>query len=345
MKEYSAKRNLTCSVLPVLLMTLFAYSIDVEDICSAMASLHVSEDAETLSPDLGEEWNASPDMMIVFEHDDDLWLIVDNATAVNITGRGDVFNFVCDPEVPGMIYYSVLNSELDLDVFALSLLDTALTGYIESIPNETGDISYFVTQTYGERAGMEVQGSDLFMECNFLWDCYYFSDNTIVDLSPIRGDIPLSETQDSEEPEQSDILITDRIVDGISELFCTGRDGKEYQLTRTEGIRRYDEWYLQEPPCYSVSQSGNKVIFSLVTDFGDLAHGPLLIVNMDGTNQTTVLPDMMLDNFRHEWIDDVLFYIGYSPENEVRSLYMIQGHENIPLSVVADVINLGVIRF
>ncbi|MBN2587776.1 MAG: hypothetical protein JXA64_09685 [Candidatus Fermentibacteraceae bacterium] len=281
----------------------------------------------------------------MFEHRDDLWLIVDDTTAVNITGRGDVFNFVCDPVEPGLIYYSVLDGKLDMDVFALSLPDTARNGIIGSIQNETGDISYFVTETYGERAGMEVQGGDLLVECEFSWDRYYFADNAVMDLSSIRGDMPEREAQDSSEAEHPDIVISDGSVNGIRELFCTRSDGRTYQLTSTEGIHRYDEWFLEDPPSYSVSPSGNKVIFSVVTDFGDLAHGPLLIVDIDGTNQTTLLPDMMLFNLHYEWMGDVLFYTGYSPEDLTENLYMIDDSLNTPRPVAKGVRNFGVIRF
>ncbi len=332
-------------VLYTLFLAACASALDGEDMPRAAVSILVPDHAERLAVNLGDGWIVSPDDMIVFEHHDDLWLIVDDTTAVNITGRGDVFNFVCDPEEPGLIYYSVLNAELDMDVFALSLLDISRTGIIGSIPNKTGDISYFVTETYGERAGMEVQGKELSVECEFSWDRYYFTDNAVLDLSSIKSDISLSEIQCSEETEQPDFLISDGLVGGISELFCTSSDGKTYQLTRTGGIHRFDEWYLEYPPSYSVSPSGNKVIFSVVTDFGDLAHGPLLIVNIDGTNQTAVLPDMMLFNFHHEWIGDVLFYIGYSPEDQVHDLYMVCDYENTPRSVVTDVGDLSVIRF
>ena len=302
---------------------------------------------ESLTVNLGETENPALYGMIVFEHDDDLWLIVDHTTAVNLTGRGDVFNFICDPDIPGLVFYSVLDEELDLDVYVLSLVDASESGYIESLQNETGDLSYFVTETYGERAQMEVDGAELKVECAFVWGRYDFTEFAVIDLSSIKDETSFQEVLDTEGDKRSDVQITDRMVGSINELFCSIGDGNTYQLTRTGGIARYDEYdyYNSYPPSFSISPSGNKVLFSVITDFGDLAHGPLLIVNIDGTNQTVLRTDEMLSNFEYESIGDVLFYIGYSPEDRVDCLYMIEGHENIPFLVTTGTSQFDVIRW
>ncbi len=305
------------------------------------------DETESLTVNLGETENPSLYSMIVFEHDDDLWLIVDHTTAVNLTGRGDVFSFICDPDMPGLVFYSVLDEELDLDIYVLSLVDASESGYIGSLQNETGDISYFVTETYGERAQMEVDGAELKVECAFVWGRYDFTEFAVIDLSSIKDETSFQEVRDIEGNERSDVQITDRMVGSINELFCSIGDGNTYQLTRTGDILRYDEYeyYNESPPNFSISPSGNKVLFSVITDFGDLAHGPLLIVNIDGTNQTVLLTDKMLFNFEYEWIGDVLFYIGYSREDRVDCLYMIEGHENIPFHVTAGTSQFDVIRW
>ncbi len=118
------------------------------------------------------------------------------------------------------------------------------------------------------------------------------------------------------------------MVNGIAELFCTVGDGLAYQLSRTGAITRFDEFYLRDPPDFGVSPSGKKVLFSLITDFGDLAHGPLLIVNIDGTNQTVLLSDMMLMNFNHRWVGDILFFTYYSYEGQAEWLYMLEAGEH-----------------
>ena len=266
---------------------------------------------ESLTVNLGETENSALYSMIVFEHNDDLWLIVDHTTAVNLTGRGDIFNFICDPDIPGLVFYSVLDEEFNLDVYVLSLVDASESGYIGSLQNETGDISYFVTETYGERAQMEVDGAELKVECAFVWGYFDFTEFVVIDVSSIKDETSFQEVLDTEGDKQSDVQITDRMVGSINELFCSSGDGNTYQLTRTGDMRRWEEHLKEYPPSFSISPAGNKVLFSVITDFCDLAHGPLLIVNIDGTNQTVLRTDEMLSNFEHEWIGDVLFYIGY----------------------------------
>ncbi len=58
-------------------------------------------------------------------------------------------------------------------------------------------------------------------------------------------------------------------------------------------------------------------------------------MNIDGTNQTVLLSDMMLMNFNHRWVGDILFFTYYSYEGQAEWLYMLEGPENIPSVVVA----------
>lgn len=288
--------------------------------------------SETIAVDLGKNWDPDPYAMIAFLLEDDIWLTTENYKAINLTGSGKVFSFACDPDIPGLLYYSVLGESLDLWVYTLSLVEGYQSGCIGMVPNETHDTSYFVTDTYGERAQMEVDGAELKIECDFRWGLFRFTEVAVIDLSSIKGDPPPPDTLNTGLP---DILITHRMVNGIAELFCTVGDGSAYQLSRTGAMTRFDEFYLRYAPSFSVSPSGKKVLFSLITDFGDLAHGPLLIVNIDGTNQTVLLSDMMLTNFNHRWVGDILFFTYYSYEGQAEWLYMLEGPENIPSVVVA----------
>lgn len=281
------------------------------------------------------------DCQIVFEFGDDLWLINGESQAVNITNTGNVFNFTCDRGVPGLILFSVLNEALDLDLFMLSIEGSLEPEYICSVPNETGSISYFLSEiSSDDRAQMEVEGNELKIECDFVFGGYYdFTDFVLIDLSMIRGNADTSEVNQYSEPENSNIQIRNVLVGGNCELFCLIQS-ETYQLTNTSSIRRYDTYgdYFQEAPLdFQLSPSGGKVLFSVLQDFCDLAHGPTLIVNIDGTNQQQLLSDMMLHDFNREWVGDKLLYIGYSAENRETGLFLIDSYDNVPELVVSGI--------
>ena len=296
---------------------------------------------------LGQEDILDLDCLIVFEYSDDIWLIDDDSIAVNLTNTGNIFNFTCDRAVPGLILFSVLNEELDLDIFMLSIEESMEPEYIGSVLNETGNISYFVSEICDDRAQMEVEGNELKIECAFVFGgSFDFTDFVLIDLSLIRGEAGTSEIIQYSTTEDSNIQITNEIVGDICELFCLTQN-ETYQLTNTSDILRFDTYgyYFQEEPLnFRLSPPGGKVLFSVLQDFGDLAHGPMLIVNIDGTNQQQLDSDAMFHNFNREWVGDKLLYIGNSAEYRETDLFLIDSYDNVPKLVVSGINQFDVIH-
>ncbi|RKZ06864.1 hypothetical protein DRQ25_12960 [Candidatus Fermentibacteria bacterium] len=299
---------------------------------------------ERLRIHLGQEEMSALNCLIIFLHDDDIWLIDDDTTAVNLSNTGNIFSFACDPDSTGILFYSILNEAQGLDIFVLKLENPDEPEYIGSVINEAGDMSYFVTSTYGERAQMEVTGNELLVECDFVWGWFDFTDVAVIDLSMIKEEIDTTDVcENNITEEENDIQITNELVGDISELFCTNQ-GRRYQLSNTQSIVRWEDHLKSEPIRFELSPAGNKVIFSILADFCDLAHGPLLIVNVDGSNQHVLDSDMMLHNLNREWVDDKLLYIRYSQEYEGDCLYIINNYENMSKLVMNNIQQFRVIQ-
>lgn len=272
------------------------------------------------------------DCEIVFDHGDDLWLIGSDGTLSNLTGTEEVFSFTEDDAVPGLILFSSLDDSLHMHVYALHLdtLEPEAIGFVE---NKTGGIEYFLTSTYGRRAQMKVEGNELKIECDFQWNWYDFTDFATIDLVPVRGEI-----ESSTDSSHGDVgtIIENRMVGDHMELFCAVSDSA-YRLTDTDSIVRFDDFYLDHPISYRRSPSGKKVLFCLITDFGDLAHGPMLIVNIDGSNQKQLLQDMFFRDFIYEWSDENLFYIGFNTLERYTGLFLVSDNDNETYPVVRDI--------
>lgn len=293
---------------------------------------------------LGQEDILDLGCLIVFEYSDDIWLIDDDSIAVNLTKTGDVFSFTCDRGLPGLILFSVLTEALDLDVFMLSIEESLEPEYIGSALNETGKLTYFVRVMVDDvRAQMEVEGNELKIECDFVFGgSFDFTDFVLIDLSAIRGEAEASETHQDITAEDSNIQITNEIVGDNCELFCTFQ-GETYQLTNTSSITRWQEHFWEEPLEFRLSPLGGKVLFRVLEDFCDLAHGPMLIVNIDGTNQQQIDSDMMFHNFTREWVGDKLLYINYSAEYGESCLFLIDSYDNVPELLVRGINQFDVI--
>jgi hypothetical protein len=301
-----------------------------------------SEDDESLIIQLGYQDISDLNCLIVFERDNDIWLIDHDTVAVNLTNSGNVFSFTCDPEQHGLVLFSVINETRDMDVFALTIGENREPEYVGSVLNEAGDMSYFVTETYGDRAQMQVTGTELQIECDFKWGCYDFTDYAVIDLSGFKDSVEVIEIEPVSNTEDISAHITNEFVGKVNELFFTSQS-ENYRITNTSDIARWDEYYKEEPIDFELSPSGSKVLFSVFTDFGDLAHGPMLIVNIDGTNQQMLHSDMMFWNLISEWVDDKLLYIGYSSINEVSGLFLIDDNSNIPRLIIENVSQFDVI--
>ena len=187
---------------------------------------------------------------------------------------------------------------------------------------------------------MEVEGNELMIECAYVRDWYGYSDVAVIDLSSIRGEVGTQEVNQGNTTEESDIQITSEIAGDNYELFCSNQS-ETYRLTNTGSITRYEP---EEPIGFILSPSGGKVLFNVITGHGEMPSGPLLIVNIDGTNQQQLHPSISFWYLNWEWIGDRLLYIGHSVEDGTHSLFLVDSNDNIPELVVENVNQFYVIR-
>ncbi len=243
-----------------------------------------------------EEVNLSEEYSIAYVKEGELYFFsLENQSVVKFTEESDtIFNCVFSDK-EDILYYTISqNGMLSLKKldFSVTPLQITLLKELERPAKE------FLTQTYGEKAELGFVNDNLLLECGFSWEVYAFTefleykiaDNTISKLSweyifdNYIGFIERNEpTKDY-----------NHIYNKTRQLFFSDvqDDGDEIEFYFTE--ETVDE---------------SKIIFSVLTGFGDLPHGPYCVANADGS-MINILDDTDMGlHFKPTWKNNNAVYI------------------------------------
>ena len=267
---------------------------------------------------------------------------------VRFEEKGEVFSMAFDPKRPWM-YYLVQEYE---DVY----LKRAVFGQgmvtLEWLAALNEKIMHFTTLTYGEKARMKVYQDTLYMEHHYFWlegfgrciehplrsDTLINADrNTLMNVGT-----PLYKIYDQWR------FITDSIktqeVKGVKELFYHTSQG-QLRLTHTSSFEKQldqtDDGFGKSFEAILVSPDTTKLIFGLVTGYGDLQHGPHFVVNLDGTGQQKLNEDGLAHLVAPVWLPNgAVLSLDGDPNHQ---LYMTTGKNN-KLSLIDEPVDYFFVR-
>ncbi|GAA0890679.1 hypothetical protein GCM10009122_03580 [Fulvivirga kasyanovii] len=244
----------------------------------------------------------------------------------------EVFNLAFSNE-DSVLYYTLQSGEDNSLV--LYKYDLQNGGKREPLTKfQSNGPDYFITATDEERAPLKIVGDTLYLPCDYIWETFSFNSvykfNLITqELVFASGNNPLyrlayEEGMNNQKQFQS---ITERLksvtIDNVPELFYYA-DGDSMQLTRTSHMERPEEYTGHID--YQISPDSSKILFSFISGFGDISHGPYMLVNTDGTNQKLLVEDgLRADSEKPLWVNSIS---GYAFLNEERDLKVSAGKEN-----------------
>lgn len=149
-----------------------------------------------------------------------------------------------------------------------------------------------ISETYGEASSFLYHKGELLIEHTFSWDFYGFESMSIysiaknkitrkeLDYSVIRkfsGELSFNKIQNYFETSNQQLYYT---RNNAKACLTDNLNFKELRQNENK-----DFWVDIEYTRYSLSPDEKKVFFGVILEFGDLAHGPYCISNVDGSNQ------------------------------------------------------------
>lgn len=221
----------------------------------------------------------------------------------------EVFNFAFDPD-GRTLYYTVVRDGI-LWLRKATFSDEG--GKMEDLINMNIPKEKCMSETYGARGWLKYKDGMLLMQSDFSWEVYGFSTTNVFSIA----DNSLSVSDGYPEFEDAPLPIDDQFKIENGQLFYL-HNGQEYCLTHKLGLKLddYEYSYMDQVEYMdiSVSPDGSKVIFIAITSFGDLAHGPLCIADIDGNNQQILIEDGAIAGCKPKWIGNKLFFIDHDED-------------------------------
>lgn len=214
----------------------------------------------------------------------------------------------------------------------------------------------FTTDTYGELSRIFYRNDSVFVEYNYVW-MEGFHDMFVFDLvnEKIRSEknkiySVMSPLREAQEKKTASVLeqIIPKEADNTVELYLQ-TESDTVKLTHTqhldEEILANDDYYEEidaESKFFSnvnISPDLTKLYFMIMTGMGDLAHGPLFIVNLDGTNQKEIKSDAMSSEFDPLWLNgsNLLFLREDDTDAQPAGLYITVGKSNRMVFIDSEV--------
>jgi hypothetical protein len=272
----------------------------------------------------------------------------------------DIFNCVFD-QTSASLYYTVIDSNDSLSLKMATINGTKITtSFIDDLHLHRSDCE---TNTYGEKSKLKFNSDLILLEHNFDWDRKWFTALVSYDvkrkkLKNYRVWEPNDEKRKKfpitkEEVDKKRILVElmyppkkesniyanlfTREVDGILELFLA-KQCDTIQLSQTSAL--YDDFVSEEIEFdnFLLSPDSSKLLFSILTEFGDLGHGPHFIVNINGKAQKRMETDIAKINWPIWWEKNKMVYLvtGHEATN-TNDLNLIYGKQNLIHKISEDV--------
>lgn len=272
----------------------------------------------------------------------------------------DIFNCVFD-KASSTLYYTIIDSNDSLSL-KMAFIDgekttTSFIGKFHLNPSDC-QIMY-----YGEKSKLKFNSKSnlIFLENNFLW-MIGFTDIATYDLNRkifknYKGESPENQISKKEQselnfasklmyacvdtrkmPSKIYAQLFEKKVDGVLELFLAKKTDTT-QLSHTSELEyEMEDSFDKEFSYYDLSPDSSKLLFSVITSFGDLAHGPSYIVNINGKDQRKLETDCANSN-RPIWFgENNLIYLvtEYYAVNK-NDLNLFNSEQNLIQKISEDV--------
>ncbi|KAA0252556.1 MAG: hypothetical protein EDM75_12125 [Chlorobiota bacterium] len=214
--------------------------------------------------------------------------------------KDPVFDFVwVDPTT---VFYSVLKKKT-LQIFKLDPVSEAVKKIAE-IKSTSNNTKYWME---GDEFSMSFIKKMLYVKCDYYEEFPYgFLPKKVYEIDPgsgknriiemdqffaIQSDTTSAETT-KPEPDAGLAKIRAAIqVNSDCELEYTGADGRTKVITKTTDEKIREDGY--DCVSFDVLPGGKKVIFFVFGGVGDFIHGPVYLVNLDGSQQKRIIDDVV----------------------------------------------------
>lgn len=232
----------------------------------------------------------------------------ENHTIMKFTQETDpVFNCVYSDQ-DDMFYYTVLQNE-NIVIKQVDL--SVVPAQPKLLFNLNKPAKEFYSETYGEKALLRYIKGSLLLECDFVWDFYNFTkyyeysikDNTIATI-----DWDQFERKFGYHPYSSRETTND-----YSSIYNKSKKLDLSKYMNEHNIDSEREYFFK-----GISADGSKIIFAIMLDMCDLAHGPYCVANIDGSNMQVLEDTDMGSAFKPLWSNNNVVYLcSYESETEL----------------------------
>lgn len=286
-------------------------------------------------------------------------------TQIEFEEPSNIFNCVFD-KTSSTLYYTVIDSNDSLSLKMAKIDGEEITTrFIAELHIHRSDC---LTSFYGEKSKLKLNSSQVLMEFNFVWEWMWFTNIVAYDikrknLMKYKGmgsywvsteenldKLTVHEEEEIEKqralvklmyPPKKESNIYDNLyteeVEGVEELFLAQQIDK-IQLSKTDELdiainnddKKFDNFLL--------SPDSSKLLFSVYDHFGDLAHGPHYVVNLNGTEQRKLETDIAKIN-EPIWCNknEIVYLVTeYDATNE-NDLNLLYSRQNLIQKISEDV--------
>jgi hypothetical protein len=218
-----------------------------------------------------------------------------------------VFNCVYSDQ-DAMFYYTVSQNE-NIVIKQVDL--SVMPAQPKLLFNLNKPAKEFYSETYGEKALLRYIKGSLLLECDFVWDYYNFTkyyeysikDNTIATI-----DWDQFERKFGYHPYSSRETTND-----YSSIYNKSKKLDLSKYINEHNIDSEREYFFK-----GISADGSKIIFAIMLDMCDLAHGPYCVANIDGSNMQVLEDTDMGSAFKPLWSNNNVVYLcSYESETEL----------------------------
>ncbi len=221
--------------------------------------------------------------------------------------KDSVFNCVYSDR-DAMLYYTVSrNGKLMIKQVDLSTTPTQP----DLLFNLDKPTSEFYTETYGEKSKLKFIKGNLLLECDFVWEYYSFT--KYYDYS-IKNNTIAKIDWDKFGSKYKDYLYN--LESSTKNYKSVYNKAKRLDFSKyLEGT--YDKSIEKECHFEGASADDSKIVFAMMLDMCDLAHGPYCVANADGTDIQILDNTDMGSSFKPLWCNNNVVYLcSYNSETE-----------------------------
>ena len=200
----------------------------------------------------------------------------ENEEKVQFTEETDtVFNCVYS-DTDNMFYYTVVRN----GTLSLKHVDLSVTPVQPSFLINLVDTTEWLFHIEG-KAALRYIKNNLFLECNFDHDIFYFSD--VINYSVDKKNLTTLSMTEFKEKYDSENFVKKDSTNDYTSIYDRARN---MVLSDAEYLKEYEDYDIfpdWDPILIDVSADGSKIAIGVVISFVNRALGPYCVANVDGT--------------------------------------------------------------